>query len=150
MAELGHLRRGRPQPRVPPCRLCPQKATCPCIAAKRRNVPIRVRCTAKEKTANCGGPSYHLVGAGDKRGRRQSESEHGPRVAVRPPRPRRALWPSGLLFCNSPKCLLPVLLPGLGNRWTCRGKVLWVHDRAERDLCVEREKPRLGDSRNLR
>ena len=58
---------------------------------------------------------------------------------------------------NGPDCpgqgrryLLSVLLSGFGNRWTGRRKVLRIHDRPERDLGVERKKPRLGDPRNLR
>jgi hypothetical protein len=46
--------------------------------------------------------------------------------------------------------LLSVLLTGLGNRWHGRGKVLRVHDRPQRNLCVECEKPRLSNRRNLR
>ena len=53
-------------------------------------------------------------------------------------------------FTNRSYGLLPVFLGSFANRWTGLGKILRAHDRPQGDLCVESEKPRLGDRRNLR
>jgi hypothetical protein len=63
---------------------------------------------------------------------------------------RRKNGPNAALAGQGRPYLLSVLLTGFSNRRTCRGKVLRVHDRSQRNLCVEREKPRLSNCRNLR
>ena len=63
---------------------------------------------------------------------------------------RRKKAPNTALAGQGRQYLLSVLLTGFGNRRTCCGKVLRVHNRPERDFCVEREKPRLRDRRYLR